>query len=664
MAENTLQSLHPPVQECVSGVAWAIAAFLLWQYPQWFLWMPESENITAGIVVQRIVPLCFLLVSLWRFWQSGTVIRYRLNLKKLPRYQLAVKDLPNSSTGIFLGKGFCWQPLHTQRLRDIKRAAMNATHKNRQNRNDTGNLMGGSAALHAVGIKGGAVYLPLHERSGHTLVLGTTRVGKTRLLELQILADIRRHDGAVVVIDPKGDPDLLRRLCAEAVRQNRQSDLTVFHLGYPDVSVRYNPIGQFTRITEVANRIANQLPSHGEAASFREFAWRFVNIIASAMDALGQRPTYRALDRYLFQIDGLLMAYCEQHLTEKNPNWKELFEATLSAMTEKSVPSYLKSRSRDSLALIRVIERLEIDDPILNGLVAVFNYDQTYFQKITASVSPLFAKLTSGRIGELISPDYDDQTDTRPLFSWEAAIREKKLVYIGLDALSDATVASAVGNSLFADLCSTIGKIYKFGVEGDSSASKTVKTFLPVHVYADEFNELAGDEFIPLVNKGGGAGLRLTVATQTVADIEARFGSSAKANQVLGNFNSWICLRAVDEATAKRFTDKLPQHVPSRSLIPVSGSSDTGSQPAKYFSTHNEDRIAISEAPLLDSDDIMCLPKGHAFCWLSGGQLWKLRIPLLKDNDSDALAHDVNRLLRQVGANGLCESVNEEHNHE
>ena len=59
--------------------------------------------------------------------------------------------------------------------------------------------------------------MSLGDRVGHTLVLGTTRVGKTRLAELLIAQDIRRGE-VVIVFDPKGDADLLRRIYAEAKR--------------------------------------------------------------------------------------------------------------------------------------------------------------------------------------------------------------------------------------------------------------------------------------------------------------------------------------------------------------------------------------------------------------------------------------------------------------
>src|SRR3546814_10804696 len=71
------------------------------------------------------------------------------------------------------------------------------------------------------------VSLPLGERVGHSLVLGTTRVGKTRLAELFVTQDIRRKNAAgehevVIVIDPKGDADLLKRMYVEAQRAGRE----------------------------------------------------------------------------------------------------------------------------------------------------------------------------------------------------------------------------------------------------------------------------------------------------------------------------------------------------------------------------------------------------------------------------------------------------------
>ena len=49
------------------------------------------------------------------------------------------------------------------------------------------------------------------------IVEGTTRVGKTRLCEVFVRQDIHNGD-VVIVFDPKGDADLLKRVYIEAVR--------------------------------------------------------------------------------------------------------------------------------------------------------------------------------------------------------------------------------------------------------------------------------------------------------------------------------------------------------------------------------------------------------------------------------------------------------------
>ena len=97
-----------------------------------------------------------------------------------------------------------------------------------------------------------------------------------------IAQDIRRGE-VVIVFDPKGDVDLLRRVFAEAERAGRGGEFFMFHLGHPEISARYNPVGSFSRITEVATRIAGQLPSEGQSAAFKEFVWRFVNMMARAL---------------------------------------------------------------------------------------------------------------------------------------------------------------------------------------------------------------------------------------------------------------------------------------------------------------------------------------------------------------------------------------------
>ena len=657
--------LRPPVELWSTCTAFA-AGTLAWLAP-WALMMPPG--------IATATSLTFFGFGLWRGRQAWRVLRYQHHMKRLPDYQVRANQIPVSRHKLFLGKGFRWAQQHTQRLRDtlkpeVQRYVQPGTLyqwarqkevawesipvlsllakalRSRSRWNPLAPLpaVGGKPALHAVEPQEQLVWMDLGERVGHTLVLGTTRVGKTRLAELLITQDIRRGD-VVIVFDPKGDADLLRRIYAEAKRAGRLDDFYLFHLGFPELSARYNAIGNFSRITEVATRIANQLPNEGNSAAFKEFAWRFVNIIARALVALKRRPDYQQIRRYINDIEPLFVEYAGHCAGVAGIEaWASLVEARAADIKERNLPNALRGRSMEAIACMRLLQEKAIYDPVLDGLISAFKYDKTYFDKIVSSVGPLMEKLTTGTIAGLISPDYQDEQDARPIFEWMDVVRRKGIVYVGLDALTDTTVASAVGNSMFADLVSVAGHIYKHGVAAngaDASESERQRHSTPtISLHADEFNELIGDEFVPLLNKAGGAGFQVTAYTQTWSDVEARIGSRAKAGQVAGNFNTMLMLRVKELDTAAMLTEQLPR-VEVFTLMSVSGvddSSDPGS--GVDFKSRNEDRISVSEVPMLTAADMVTMPKGQAFALLEGGQLWKIRIPLPDDREDTAMPDD------------------------
>jgi len=656
--------LRPPVELWSALVAFATAAIAI--LAPWSLMMPPGVAYAAGAA---------LTILGWvRARQAWRVLRYQRNMRRLPTYKLQSKKIPLSRRKLFLGRGFRWSQKHTQRLRDTIRPEVQHyvqpgalyqwarrkevawesvpvlnllahVFRTRAWWNPLAPLpaVGGKPALHAVEPEEQDVWMDIGERVGHTLVLGTTRVGKTRLAEILITQDIRRGD-VVIVFDPKGDAGLLRRVYAEAKRAGRARDFYMFHLGFPEVSARYNAIGNFSRITEVATRIANQLPSEGNSAAFKEFAWRFVNIIARALVDLGRRPDYQQVRRYINDIEPLFMEYTRAHLEQHGAeDWKAQVDELAGKISERNLPAALRGRNKEAIALMRHLQTQDLYDPVLDGLVSAFKYDKTYFDKIVSSVGPLMEKLTTGNIAELISPDYLDENDTRPIFEWMEVIRRKGIVYVGLDALTDTTVASAVGNSMFADLVSVAGHIYKHGVTGESTDTPPT-----ISLHADEFNELIGDEFISLLNKAGGAGFQVTAYTQTWSDVEARIGNRAKAGQVAGNFNTLIMLRVKELATAEMLTEQLPK-VEVFTLMSVSGVDDS-SEPGSGvdFKSRNEDRISVSEVPMLTPAELITLPKGQAFALQGGGQLWKIRMPLpATDSDMpESLAQIANEMER------------------
>lgn len=654
-----IEALLRPAVELNTAVVSGVAALVCVKAPWAVALAPSVSYVTAA---------GFGVLAAVRAREGMTVLRYRKNLTRLPRYVMSTRQIPLSNRRLFLGRGFRWTQKHTQRLQDTLRpevakylqtgkcyqAARWLEMRTEHNLPWLGKILskdsllnpvrplppvGGNPVLHGVEPDEVDVSLALGERVGHTVVYGTTRVGKTRLAELLVTQDIRRGE-ITIVFDPKGDADLMKRVWAEAHRAGRGDELYIFHLGWPEISARYNAVGRFGRVSEVASRVSGQLSGEGNGAAFREFAWRFVNIIARALVNLGERPDYTLIMRYVNNIADLYIRYSEKVINEKLPSLKKQIENNQNVLGEEDVPRSMQGQP-DALRIWAIEVALsseqgkQLYDPILDGLRSAVRYDRTYFDKIVASLLPLLEKLTTGKTAELLAPDYLDMNDSRPIVDWEQVIRKKAVVYIGLDALSDSEVASAVGNSMFADLVSVAGHIYKHGISSGLPGASQVKN--PINLHCDEFNELMGDEFIPLINKGGGAGMQVTAYTQTSSDIEARIGSTAKTAQVQGNFNNLIMLRVRENRTAELLTTQLPQvEIYTKTL--VSGHQDTAeTETGQDFTSNTQDRVGTVKVPLLEPADVVTLPKGQAFALLEGGQLWKIRMPLPAGDADDVM---------------------------
>jgi conjugative coupling factor TraD (TOL family) len=662
---HAVEVLLRPAVELYTVAVCAGAAFLCIAAP-WSLALSPTIGIASAAV--------FLLFGGVRLRDAMMILRYRRNIRRLPRYVMTSRDVPVSRQRLFVGRGFKWDQRHTHRLMQTYRSEFRRyvepprlyyLARRLEERlefapaplpylarltswdsplNPVRPLppVGGLPRLHGIEPHEINVTLPLGERVGHSLVLGTTRVGKTRLVELFITQDIRRGE-VCIVFDPKGDADLLKRMYVEARRAGREGEFYVFHLGWPDISARYNAVGRFGRISEVATRIAGQLSGEGNSAAFREFAWRFVNIIARALVELGQRPDYLLIQRHVVNIDALFIEYAQHFFAATEPKAWEIIVQLEGRINDKNIPRHMVGREKRVVALEQYLSQVRVYDPVLDGLRSAVRYDRTYFDKIVASLLPLLEKLTTGKIAQLLAPNYSDLNDPRPIFDWMQIIRKRAIVYVGLDALSDAEVAAAVGNSMFSDLVSVAGHIYKFGVDdGLPGASANSKT--PINVHADEFNELMGDEFIPMVNKGGGAGIQVTAYTQTLSDIEARIGNRAKAGQVVGNFNNLFMLRVRETATAELLTKQLA-NVEVYTTALMSGATDSSDLRGNTdFTSNTQDRISSTSVPLIEPAHVVALPKGQCFALIEGGNLWKVRMPLPAPDPDEAMPRDLQEL--------------------
>jgi hypothetical protein len=113
---------------------------------------------------------------------------------------------------------------------------------------------------------------------------------------------------------------------------------------------------------------------------------------------------------------------------------------------------------------------------------------------------------------------------------------------------------------------------------------------------------------------------------------------------VVGNFNNLIMLRVRETATAELLTKQLPK-VDIYMATLMSGVTDSSEVRGHAdFTSNTQDRIATTSVPLIEPAHVVALPKGQAFGLMEGGNLWKIRIPLIIPDPDEVLPKDLQAL--------------------
>ena len=659
MQDYPVENLLREPTEIYTSITCLALALLALNKPHLFLLTKTMGNY-AGLSLGSL--------SLFRGLQAFKIKRFHHRLIAMPYYVLATTQIPLSSKWLFIGRGFRWFPHHTQRLHQIKEIknesfmqrgkcyqAIRSFCQN-QEKNPLTQLLnsqsplnpfrpdppvGGSPFLHGLGEKDSPVYIPQEVRVGHTFVVGTTRVGKTRLASILINQDIRNGD-AVIVVDPKGDLDLVRDMYSACNASNRLNDFRIVHLGFPDLSAHYNPLKNFDQVSEVATRITDAIAAEGEGKQFAAFAWKYINIVAICLEEMRQAITYKSIAFYISRLDQLLMAYADTTMPNHYSDYHDQIDQIIAdndcridkfgnspppMERSKAVVKYLKDHISKTITSGNVES---LHDQVLIDLYDAAIMDKNYYDKITASVGPVLSEINKSNASSIFS--FQKSACEIELM---AVIKQKQVIYIGLDSLTNPNIAQAVGKAFLSDLVSTAGKIYK-----ESNANYRL------NLHCDELSEIIQDSFVKILNKAGGAGFQVTAYAQTKQDMEVALGSKAKAEVTEGNLNTLIMLRVKNEETANLLVKVLPQvGVVGHTQVSMVNDTPHG-EDGVYFNTTNEDRVQTTAVPMIDVNDIISLPKGQAFVLVNGGELYKVRIPLPLNDD--LAPKDIKSVIRKI----------------
>lgn len=447
-------------------------------------------------------------------------------------------SIPGEPGGTFVGRGFEWQ------VEDAERAIVG----------DLPNW------------EGSDLFLPDRLLDQHVLILGTTGTGKTRLLELLILQAIARGE-PVAVIDPKGDERLLRLVRAAALRVARP--FHHFSLPVPHESIRYNPVGSYTQVREVADRIAAVLPSAGESLAFRNYGWEVVDTVARALEAVGEPITLGALRRYAIEK-----------------------------------PDELVRRARKKSL------------PEIQALVDLSKRPREHYQKMISALVPALTRLAACE-------------SLRPGWTWG----EGGVSYFFLGSMLGYETANAVAKMALLDFQSFVGRRYLEGVA------------TPFSLFVDELGDVLTPEFVNILNKARGAGVRVTACAQTLSDFEATLGSRPRALQVLGNVSTVFQFRPQSSEDAEAFGD-----LAGRRLLRIASEGEAY-EPALFgsgFQNVDDFRAMFSkqhqrlEQALVPPPCLLNLPTFHYFArW--GGRVLRGLAPRIEHEAPDCVVPDPGR---------------------
>jgi conjugal transfer pilus assembly protein TraD len=437
---------------------------------------------------------------------------------------------------------------------------------------------------------------------------------------------------AVIIVDPKNDPDLKRVILGACARSDRAAAFYEFHPAFPERSARFDPMYNWSKPTELASRIQAIMPPD-TGGSFSAFGWQAVNVVVQGLVEHEERPNLVKIRRYIEGgIDPLLKSslqrlfereWPERWRTEVGPFLRRAERGELRGPEKTTAPelvayaAYFEQRVRPVLPRDRIPEALQAQ-------LAVFHHPREHYQKITANLLPILSMLTTGSLGRSLSPDPLDIDDSRPILNLDKVVEQRLVFYVCLDSLPDKAVASALGSILLADLAALSGIRYNLHI-----ATPRVSLFV------DELSEVINEPLIQIANKAAGSGVTTTCATQTLADLAARLGSEAKARMVLGNFNNLIAFRTKDRPTQEYVVEQLGKAY----IHSVSGS----------YTTHTDEHLTEYSGSIgttmrevledtIPPDVVGKLPTMQFFAAVSGGCLYKGRIPVLVPRPATATA--------------------------
>lgn len=633
MRELKADALFRPVFEGKAAIAWAVALV-------WVLLLAIVTRL-SGMAMGMMLLFATAMMAR-RYCQAAKVWGYKVRLSGAAIDMLSTAQInaikPQLQDNLWLGWGWEWQPSHTQQAYDILKRDSTEIYPPNWFLKLNGiafdpRTLKGRQWVHGLGDEKDVV-MPFSGLAGHTAIAATTGAIKTTLYKLMVYQFALAGD-VVIIIDPKGDKDLYKIAKDAAAACGDPSRFISFHPAFPSKGVRFDGLKNWERESQVASRITQIISAGEEGNNFIDFCWQVITSIVACMKIIGRRPTIaaildhiRALENSEKLCEDVLVVWLTPRIENLSTVLQDKMRSIEAAQAKggKSKSSFAEKAEPRLLALIAFFKEYAGARPSeIDSLIGNLESNREWFGKMIVALTPTLTKLSTGDLRGMLSPDYEDPNDMRPIYDMGKVIREKKIFYIGTDALSDQSVAAAIAAFGISDLAAEAGTIYNYS---DPKVKRP-----RVHLLIDEAANALCAPLIEICNKGRGAGIHVYLAFQAFSDIVTKMGGDVNAaKRFMANMNNLIVGATQDTDTLDIISDKFGEvDVVSASRSQGSGqkTEDVGLEysATKGVSFSEKNRVMIPRSVLMSMPDLQYVAV------VNRAKIYKGRIPVLEFNE-------------------------------
>ncbi len=339
------------------------------------------------------------------------------------------------------------------------------------------------------------IEIPDKDRIGHIGCFGTTRIGKSKLIEHMVAQDIAKGY-SVVIVDPKGDLELFSKIVQIASDCDRADELCLINPIYPEFSATINPLAYYFSPEEIVNHVVAGVQA--KDAYFHNVAYETTLVIVLS-----------------------LLAFKEKEKPDLSINFAEIGRRCGAEEIENLMAALTRGQDSSTQEIIHIANK-------------ILQAKEEFFGKVTSSLRTVLTALSIGNMGKIIGRARSNR------FVQRLENGKRVILVVQTGSMLSGKVSDMIARILISMIQSFIGRRFASGQKIDP----------PLAIYIDEFSNACYMGIEDLFNKAGGAGAMVSVFTQSLADISAAIGEQM-ARKILDNLNTKIFMRVNDPLTAK-----------------------------------------------------------------------------------------------------------------